>query len=85
MKADYTFDFRGSITSITLLKVTQTVMQMAPNEIMEIQGFDPTTKQDLFRLLPASAYELLTETADKHDDSDECYRIFLKKCASKTG
>jgi TusA-related sulfurtransferase len=80
MKADYTLDFRGSITSITLLKVTQTVMEMAPDETIEIQGFDPTIKHDLFRVLPESSYELISEYAAENGNSDDCYKILLKKC-----
>ena len=80
MKADYTLDFRGSITSITLLKVTQTVMEMAPDETIEIQGFDPAIKQDLFRVLPESSYEFISEGVAENDNGDNCFRILLKKC-----
>jgi len=81
MKADYTLDFRGSITPITLLKVTQTVMAMAPDEIIEIQGSDPTTRQDLFRVLPESCYELISMDMIENGTREECYRILLKKRA----
>jgi len=81
MKVNYKLDFRGSITPITLLKVTQTVMKMAPDEIIEIQGSDPDTKQDLFRLLPESSYELISEDMALNSDFDSFYRILLKKRA----
>jgi len=80
MKVNYKVDFRGSITSITLLKVTQTVMTMAPNEVIEIQGSDPASKQDLFRVLPEASYELISEQAVGSQGSDS-YRILLRKCA----
>ena len=80
MKVDYKLDFRGSITSITLLKVTQTVMAMAPNEIIEIQGSDPATKEDLFRVLPKASCELISERPVGSQGSDS-YRILLRKCA----
>jgi len=81
MKVNYKLDFRGSITPITLLKVTQTVMKMAPDEIIEIQGSDPDTKQDLFRLLPESSYELISEDMALNSDFDSFYRILLRKRA----
>lgn len=81
MKVDYRLDFRGSITPITLLKVTQTVMEMAPNEILEIQGSNPDTKQDLFRVLPASSYELISVDIAENMGPEGFYRILLKKRA----
>jgi len=81
MKVNYKLDFRGSITPITLLKVTQTVMKMAPDEVIEIQGSDPDTKQDLFRLLPESSYELISEDMALNSDFDSFYRILLRKRA----
>ncbi len=81
MKVNYRFDFRGSITPITLLKVTQTVMEMAPDEIIEIQGSDPDTKQDLFRVLPESSYDLISMEIAENMGSEGLYRILLKKRA----
>jgi len=81
MKVNYKFDFRGSITPITLLKVTQTVMEMAPDEIIEIQGSDPDTKQDLFRVLPESSYDLISMDIAENTGSESLYRILLKKRA----
>ncbi len=81
MKVNYKLDFRGSITPITLLKVTQTVMAMAPDEIIEIKGSDPDTKQDLFRVLPESSYELVSEDVTRVKGFQDFYRIFLKKRA----
>jgi TusA-related sulfurtransferase len=81
MKVDYKLDFRGSITPITLLKLTQTVMEMAPDEVIEIQGSDPDTKQDLFRVLPKSSYELISVDVTENKKSDGFYRILLRKRA----
>ena len=81
MKVNYRLDFRGSITPITLLKVTQTVMKMAPDEVIEIQGSDPDTKKDLFRVLPESSYELISVDVTKTKDFPDFYRILLKKRA----
>mgnify|MGYP001556716914 CR=1 FL=1 len=81
MKVNYRLDFRGSITPITLLKVTQTVMEMAPDEIIEIQGSDPDTKQDLFRVLPESSYDLISMDIAENKGSESFYRILLRKRA----
>lgn len=58
-KPDYIFDFRGGITPITLLKISQIVKEMKAQEIMEIQGLDPDTVQDLCKVLAESSYEIL--------------------------
>jgi TusA-related sulfurtransferase len=79
MKVHYRLDFRGSITPITLLKLTQTVMEMAPDEIIEIQGSDPETKQDLFRVLPEASYELISVDTAENKGSESFYRILLRK------
>ena len=81
MEVNYKLDFRGSITPITLLKVTQTVMKMAPDEVMEIRGSDPETKQDLFRVLPESSYELISMDISENNASESFYRILLRKRA----
>ena len=81
MKVNYRLDFRGSITPITLLKVTQTVMEMAPDEIIEIQGSDPDTKHDLFRVLPESSYDLISMDIAENEGSEGFYMILLRKRA----
>ncbi len=81
MKVNYRLDFRGSITPITLLKVTQTFLKMSPDEVIEIQGSDPDTKQDLFRVLPESSYELISVDVTETKGSQDFYRILLKKRA----
>ena len=81
MKVNYRLDFRGSITPITLLKVTQLIMKMAPDEVIEIQGSDLDAKQDLFRVLPESSYELISEDVTEKKGLQAFYRILLKKRA----
>ena len=81
MKVNYRLDFRGSIAPITLLKVTQAIMKMAPDEVIEIQGSDPDTKQDLFRVLPESSYELISVDVSEKNGYQDFYRILLKKRA----
>ena len=58
-KADYTLDFRGTISTIALLKVTQVFNDMKPMETIEILGCDEDTRRDLFRVLPEASYDLI--------------------------
>ena len=57
--ADHLLDFRGSITTISLLKLIQTFAEMKPNEILEILGNNIDTRSDLFKFLPKDSYELI--------------------------
>jgi TusA-related sulfurtransferase len=83
MKTEYTLDFRGSITPIMLLKMTQMFSAMDVEDVLEIQGSDPDTQKDLFKVLPAASYELISvDTSEKK--GPECfYRIRLKKRAKE--
>ena len=58
-KADHTLDFRGTISTISLLKVTQVFHEMKPMETMEILGCDAGTRRDLFKVLPEASYDLI--------------------------
>lgn len=76
-KADYTLDFRGSITTISLLKLSQTFREMKPNEVLEILGSNLDTRSDLFKVLPNDSHELIF--LDVVGEEDSFYRIQLKK------
>lgn len=76
-KANHYLDFRGSITSISLLKLIQTFREMKPNEILEILGSNLDTRSDLFKVLPAGSFELIF--LDMLEEEDCLYRIRLKK------
>ncbi len=73
-EADYTVDFRGAIASITLLELTDTFREMESDQILEILVLDPETISDIFKVLPASSYELVEMEDEAHG-----YRIRLKK------
>ncbi len=75
-KADIIIDFRGGISSISLLKTTQVFQKMKPFEIMEIRGFDPDTGQDLFKVLPESSYEVI---AMESGDECTCHQVRIRK------
>ena len=77
MKADYILDFRGTISSISLLKVTQVFHDMKSMETVEIMGCDEDTRNDLFKVLPKASYELLI--AEEIGTEDHSYRVCLRK------
>jgi TusA-related sulfurtransferase len=76
-EADHILDFRGTITSISLLKLTQTFREMEPNEVLEILGSDLDSRNDLFKVLPSEAYDLIF--LDVVEQGEYFYRIQLKK------
>ena len=76
-EADHILDFRGSITSISLLKLTQTFREMKANEVLEILGSNLDTRSDLFKVLPDDSYDLIF--LDVVEEEDYFFRIQLKK------
>ncbi len=76
-KADHILDFRGSITSMSLLKLIQTFREMKPNEVLELLGSNLDTRSDLFKVLPEDAYELIF--LDVVEEGEYFYQIQLKK------
>ena len=76
-KADHILDFRGTLTSISLLKLTQTFREMASNEVLEILGNDLDSRNDLFKVLPKDSYDLIF--LDVNEEGEYFYRIQLKK------
>ena len=76
-KADHILDFRGSITSMSLLKLIQTFREMNTNEVLELLGSNLDTRSDLFKVLPDGAYELIF--LDVVEEGEYFYRIQLKK------
>ncbi|MBM9603995.1 sulfurtransferase TusA family protein [Desulfopila inferna] len=70
-------DFRDSLSSISLLKVTQVFNKMKPSEILEIRGADPDIRQDLFKVLPQTAYEIV-HIEDAADEDRN--RLRIRKC-----
>ena len=79
-KADHTLDFRGTISTISLLKVTQVFNEMKPMETMEILGCDEDTRRDLFRVLPEASYELIFN--DDVNTQPRYHRVHLRKRTS---
>jgi hypothetical protein len=81
-QADYMLDFRGSISSISLLKITRIFNEMKALEIMEILGLDPDTLQDLFKVLADSSYEIIHPNTDAVEEKEEHHRLRIRKTSS---
>ncbi len=75
-KADYILDFRETITSLALLKMTQVLREMNTEEILEIITGDSDARTDVFKVIPASACELIDM---EFNPAADCFRIQLKK------
>ena len=75
-KADHILDLRGAIPPISLLKATQIFREMKPDEILEIWGRVPDTREDLFKVLPALSYDLIIL---EDMERGESFRIRMKK------
>jgi len=71
---DHKLDLRDAIIPLTLLKISQEFREIKVGETMEILVNDPDTKRDLFKILPASSYEVM-----QLNDVGSFYRIGLIK------
>jgi hypothetical protein len=80
MKVDHTLDFRGTISTISMLKVTQVFNDMKPMETLEILGCDEDTLRDLFRVLPVASYDLMFN--DEVPTQPRYRRVHLRKRVS---
>ncbi|MFP4474925.1 MAG: sulfurtransferase TusA family protein [Desulfatibacillaceae bacterium] len=70
-------DFRGSISPLSLLKMTRVFNGMQPAETMEILGSDPDVRKDLFKLLPPASYEVML--MEVTEGSDYFFRVRIRK------
>ena len=75
-------DLRGAIIPFSLLKVIQALKLMDPGETLEVHWSDPATPADLFKVLPDSAYEIISR--DELADPQPSYRLTLVKKQSDT-
>ena len=67
----YRLDLRGTIVPFSLLKVCQAF------KLMDTVWSDPDTQEDLFKVLPASSYDLIS--LDETKDGQSAYRLTLLK------
>ena len=70
-------DFRESLSTISLLKVTQLFEKMEPDEILEIYGTDVDMKHDVFKVLPEMSYEVVLSEREKNTSG--FYSIMIRK------
>ena len=75
--ARHRLDLRGVIIPFSLLKASQVFKIIRPGDLLEILCNDPDIQEDLFKILPHSAYEL---TLIEELEEDCSFRIQLKKC-----
>jgi TusA-related sulfurtransferase len=75
-KADYVLDFRETLSSLALLKMTQVLQEMNIEEVLEIITRDPDVRSNVFKVIPSSWCELIDMEFNK--EADYC-RIQLKK------
>ncbi len=73
-KTDIVIDVRHFVSWFSLLKVTQVFREMKPYDILEVRGADTDTREDLFKVLPESTYQILT-TGCEDDDGFLQFRI----------
>ena len=71
------FDLRGSILPFSMLRISNHFKEMRAGEILEVVWSDPGATDDLLRVLPASAYEVLAIEEIKGDESQ--FRMRLRK------
>lgn len=75
-KADYSLDFRQTITPFALLKMTQIMREMSREEVLEIITQDAVAQTDVFKLIPAGSCEVVDMEFNK--DANYC-RIQVKR------
>lgn len=66
-KTDIVIDVRHFVSWFSLLKVTQVFREMKPYDILEVRGADTDTREDLFKVLPKSTYQILTAGGEDDD------------------
>ena len=58
-KVDHVLDLRGTISPITLLKISEVFREMLPEQTLEVWCGDPDTPSDILKILPPFSYEVL--------------------------
>lgn len=57
--------------------MTEVFNRMQPSQIMEIRGSDPDTREDLLKVLPEAAFEVLGTSEE--DDGHDFYKVRIRK------
>jgi hypothetical protein len=74
--AEIKLDFRNTFSSISLLKMTEIFSRMQPLQVMEICGSDPDIREDLLKVLPEAAYDVL---ASDEEIEQDFYKVRIQK------
>ena len=64
-QADYILDFRQTLASFALLKMTQVLREMNKDEVLEIITRDGDARTDVFKVIPAASCEVIGTEFDK--------------------
>ena len=78
----HNLDLRGTIIPLSLLKASQTFRMINPGEVLEVICNDPEVHKDLFKVLPAASYDLIS--VETLEDDQASYRLRLRKAIRKT-
>ena len=79
----HNLDLRGTIIPFSLLKASQTFRMINPGEVLEVLCNDPEVGKDLFKVLPAASYDLISVETLNGDRVS--YRLRLMKKQSGRG
>ena len=72
------FDLSGSILPFSMLQISNHFKEMKAGEILEVVWSDPGAPDDLLRVLPVSAYEVLTIEEIQGNESQFLMRLRKK-------
>jgi len=75
-KADYILDFRETISSLALLKMTQVLREMNKDEVLEIITRDGDARTDVFKVIPGASCEVIDLEFNREAS---CFLIRVKK------
>ena len=72
------FDLRGSILPFSMLQISNHFKKMRVGETLEVVWSDPGASDDLLRVLPVSAYEVMTIEEIQGSESQFLMRLRKK-------
>ena len=75
-KANYILDFRETISSLALLKMTQVLREMNRDEVLEIITRDGHARTDIFKVIPGASCEVIDMEFNREVS---CFLIRVKK------
>lgn len=76
-KADLVLDLRGTLSPLSLLKVSHLFQELAPGQVLEIRGCDASQRSDLVKLLPGATFD--TSPDDPLGDEAGSLRVRVRR------